>query len=605
MTDVMHSDSAVEKNRKFIFIPSVVILVFIGLLIFAIWSQVFLQWEHRFRFPWADFAAVTKALDANPTPTLADLYKMLSFNEHRIVIAYYFYLLDRNYFESSSNFLFFAIYFFNMTLVASLLWPVLYMRRKFSALHLTLFAISVIYWFFAAFNWENLTFQIQVCQTGCLAFLSLGSLIASQVSVFNDSERSAGRDSLLAAITGVAGLLATYFFGAGLIIWPLIFAHAIVTRWRPGPLIIFGAFGVFAIGTYAYWYLAIANFEGEAFHTPFGSAVSHPMRLAIFVLNVLAWPPSLMFEGILPPRLGRWIMIAVSLAGCAVAFVRIFLIYVGSLGFVPRPRVSPVLFFAAMLVVSALGMSLLAGIIRSGAMSGFGRSSYGVMGSIFWCGLLVLLLLDLQSDLARKCLVGFAIVTVFMAYTPWRLYEQNITERDQKMYQAGVLATFGLDLAQMPSLSVRDPIAMWRWPRSGGSYAEREPFKWIGHSLADLPRSLAADHCIGQADSVRVLEGEPTILTVGGWSVISASDNRVHWVLLADDNDFVVGAGKPGLASPDVPGHLEGTAVITPARATSHARFEIAAVADPGKPLFLWIVDSHGKACRVGHVMRD
>ena len=319
-----------------------------------------------------------------------------------------------------------------------------------------------------------------------------------------------GRDASLAALAGVFCLAASYSFGAGLVGWPVIITHAVVKRWRLAPLMIFGAFAAFTIGSYAYWYVAIANFEGERFHTSLGSALGHPVRLAMFVLNVLAWPPSLMFEGLFPQRFSRWLMLAVSLGACALAVARVALIYLPRLGYVARGHVRPVSFYAAMLVVAALGKTVLAGLSRSGAISGFARSSYGVDASIFWCALVALLLLELRGGPAKRCLVAFAIVTVLMAYAPSRLYEREITERDQQMYQGGVLATLGLDFPTPPSLSGQDPelFAMWRAPRSGGPYAEREPFKWIGHSIIELPSALAPGHCVGQVDSIRTLEGE-------------------------------------------------------------------------------------------------
>jgi hypothetical protein len=159
----------------------------------------------------------------------------------------------------------------------------------------------------------------------------------------------------------------------------------------------------------------------------------------------------------------------------------------------------------------------------------------------------------------------------------------------------------------MPTLNGKDPnlFTMWRAARVGGpSYAEREPFKWIGHSLASLPQTTAPGHCVGEADSVTSLEGEPRILNVGGWVVASAIDADLRWVLLADDGDFVVGAGKPGLPSPDVPSRLKAAAIKAPSWPVHHARFEIVAAVDPEKSLFLWGVDSAGNACRVSAVKR-
>jgi hypothetical protein len=605
MIEALNCAHSIRKLSNTRFFLSACILVLVGLLVYAAWSQGSLQWNYRLHFPYRDMVVITMNLDANPTPSLNDLFRMNSANEHRMILPYYFYLWDRNYFAASGELLYRAIYIFNAVLIMSLLWSAAHLQSKLRTPYVVLFVASVVYWFFAGFNWDNLTWQVQVNVMSCLAYLSVALILSSLVSTADDSERRIARDAPLAALVGVLCLAATYSFGAGLVGWPVIMAHAIATRWRLAPLMIFGAFAAFTIGSYGYWYFMIANFEGNAFHTSFGSALGHPVRLAIFVLDVLAWPPSFMFEGLLQHRFARWLMLAVSLGAFALAVSWVILIYFARLRY--GRKVRPASFHAAMLVVVALGMTLLAALSRSGAMSGSAQSRYGVFASIFWCALVGLLLLELRDALARRCLVAFAILTVIMAYAPSRLYERVISDTDQKVFQAGVLATLGLeaDEAGILGISTTNPavFTMWRAPRVGGpTYAEREPFKWIGHSLADLPQARTSD-CLGEAE-VESLEGEPRLLTVGGWIVGSTVEADIRWILLADDADVVVGAGKPGLPSPDVLDRLDAIATKAASGPADYARFEIVAAADPQKPLFVWGIDSRGNACPVGSVKR-
>ena len=115
---------------------------------------------------------------------------------------------------------------------------------------------------------------------------------------------------MLAALTGICLLAATFSFGFGLVGWPLVFAHAIMSRWRLAPLLMFGAFAALAIGAYAYWYVAVSDLAQIAAHTPSASALQQPLGVVKVSLNVLAWPLSYIFEGFVSPRLSRLLAIS-------------------------------------------------------------------------------------------------------------------------------------------------------------------------------------------------------------------------------------------------------------------------------------------------------
>src|SRR5262249_12478469 len=150
-----------------------------------------------------------------------------------------------------------------------------------------------------------------------------------------------------------------------------------------------------------------------------------------------------------------------------------------------------------------------------------------------------------------RCVLAFGILTAIMAYIPAQRYEYSIAERDQRMYQAGVLATLLLDFwPKTPSLywGSSEIYRVWHRPRPPNpSYAEREPFKWIGHSLLHLRATTGATRCLGHVDTIDVLEGDPRVLRLDGWALVAGNGDYLRWVLIGDDNDVGVGAGKPGL----------------------------------------------------------
>ena len=266
-------------------------------------------------------------------------------------------------------------------------------------------------------------------------------------------------------------------------------------------------------------------------------------------------------------------------------------------------------YHAALMVMAAIGMALIIGLARVNWYHSYGKSRYGVVSSIFACGLLTLLVLELTGIFANISIVGFGILTAIMGCVCWQQYEQIIAERDQKLYQAGVLATYRLDFTpRMPSLYWGDPGIYQVWHRSrvpGPSYAEREPFKWIGHSLSELPEKDLSLRCLGRIVSVVPLDGEPRLVSLDGWAVVAARDNRLRWVLVSEADDNVVGAGRPGLPSPEVRNYLKAANLPAFPTQAANAKFQIAAFVRSGKSLVLWGITSDGKTCRVSAMERE
>jgi hypothetical protein len=578
-------------------------------LAYLTFDQAWLQWKFRVPFPHADMVTIVKLLDANSSPTILDLYRSVGsypFAEHLMVAPFFFYLWDRYHFASTGELLYRAIFIFNALLILSFVFSAGYTRRKLGVAYSALFSAIIAYWFFAAFNYDNLTWQVQIHEVSSGTYLSFGLLLAAMVSTYNVISGNHIRDLMLAALAGIFLLVATFSFGFGLVGWPLVFAHALMTRWRLAPLLMFGAFAALAIGAYAYWF---AVSELNAAHTPLGSALQQPLGVVKVSLNVLAWPFSYIFEGFVSQRLSRLMAISVVLGGCGLAAACIGRIYLTQLGYVAERAIRVFSFHAALMVLAALGIALMIGLARVGWYHSYGESRYGVVSSIFACGLLTLLVLELRGIFANISIFVFGILTAIMGFVCWQQYEQIIAERDQRLYQAGVLATYRLDFApSMPSLYFISPDLYQVWHRSrtpDPSFAEREPFKWIGHSLSELPEEDLSLRCLGQAGSVVPLEGVSRLIILEGWAVVAAADDRLRWVLVSEADDNVIGAGRPGLPSPEVRNHLKAAGLPVFPTEAANAKFQIAAFVTSGKPLVLRGVTSDGKTCRVSAVRRE
>jgi hypothetical protein len=297
----------------------------------------------------------------------------------------------------------------------------------------------------------------------------------------------------------------------------------------------------------------------------------------------------------------------VVLGGCGLAAACIGRIYLTQLGYVAERAIRVFSFHAALMVLAALSIALMIGLARVGWYHSYGESRYGVVSSIFACGLLTLLVLELRGIFANISIFVFGMFTAIMGFVCWQQYEQIIAERDQRLYQAGVLATYRLDFAQMPSL-LRSPDLYQVWHRSrtpDPSFAEREPFKWIGHSLSELPEEDLSLRCLGQVGSVVPSEEDSRLIILEGWAVVAAADDRLRWVLVSEADDYVIGAGRPGLPSTEVRNHLKAAGLPVFSTQAANAKFQIAAFVRSGKPLVLRGVTSDGKTCRVSAVRRE
>jgi hypothetical protein len=85
----------------------------------------------------------------------------------------------------------------------------------------------------------------------------------------------------------------------------------------------------------------------------------------------------------------------------------------------------------------------------------------------------------------------------------------------------------------------------------------------------------------------------------------AAADDRLRWVLVSEADDNVIGAGRPGLPSPEVRNHLKAAGLPVFPTQAANAKFQIAAFVRSGKPLVLRGVTSDGKTCRVSAVRRE
>jgi hypothetical protein len=565
-------------------------------LVYLVLHQALALWHYRIRVPYWDMIGIVSQLDGHPSPGVLDLYRTVRDNEHRPIVTFLFYLWDRNYFNDSGELLYRAMMVANVILVFSFLAILVPVRRTIDLSYRVLLGVTVTFSFFAIYHYENLTWQKQVHEISCMTFLSLGFLLAALVSTRDSPDRNAAADILLAILAGIFCFAATYSFGFGLAAWPVVLAHALLRGWKPWPLFAFAAFAIFAVVTYSLTYVILQH------HTNPIRAVSSPFDMMIYALHVIGAPAYYIFESLFSNKVARLLASIVGLAGCIMAGVQIVLLYSGKkLKQTTRQR-RVVSFHATMWMFAAFGMSIMLALGRLTINDGL-DSRYAIVGALFWSSLLVLLVSSLQRRAAYYCILFFGVAALAAAYLPARRYESLLRVREQSTYQAGVMATLRLHFwPRMPALYPHPSPLFEVWHRErppGGSFAQREPFKWISTSLTGLPQAPISSRCLSHIDAVTRLTEDQRVAKISGWAFIAAQDTRLHWIVATDAAGTGVGAGVAGLERPDVRNHFKAEGIDANTDDQRSSGFEIAIVSEPGNQIQLWGIDLEGRACRL------
>jgi hypothetical protein len=573
-----------------------VLIVVAGLLAFLSVAQALLQWKLKTPFPYWDMVSIVSFLDDNPSRSIVDLYRSVRDNEHRPIASFAFFLMDRNVYGDSGYFLYRSIFAAETITVLCFLLVLLRLRRQIIWSSRLTAAALLIYLFFSVMHFENLTWQKQIHEVSCITLLSLGVLAAAAVSTCADICRSERFDVAAAAASGALCLLASYSFAFGLVAWPVVGAHAALTRWRCAPLIVYATFAVFTIVTYALTYTILPH------HTDPTSAILKPLRIADYSLTLIGMMSFNLLKDMNLDMLARPAAHAISVIAIGVAFYQMRNLYLLPTC-VTLERGRPVVgFYSAMVVVIALGMTVMIALGRI-TINGGGDSRYAIVGAMFWSGLLVLIMSTAPPKVVSACILVFGVAAASAGVLMASRYEHLLRTRHQEMFQAATLATLGQHLwPQAPALYPEPgPLnRVWtrpRWPFR--SFAERAPFGWIGVSMRQIPPAPASSRCLGHIDAVSPVGGQGHMVKLSGWGFIAADDTGLEWVLATNTEEVAIGAGVAGLSRPDVRSAFARSGVSQNPQHQLYSGFEIVAAAPPGAKVLIWGIDKAGRACRL------
>jgi hypothetical protein len=159
-------------------------------------------------------------------------------------------------------------------------------------------------------------------------------------------------------------------------------------------------------------------------------------------------------------------------------------------------------------------------------------------------------------------LLLFGLVTLSIGAVSARRYEDMLRIREQSMYSRAVLAAHRLWPDEPELYALFNPDIVFRfWPRPRTpfpSFAQREPFGWIGARPTDLQQVPASSRWFAHVDATSEAGGGVSfaesswgarrVFLVTGWAVIAAPESHLRWIVISDETNVGVGAGKTGLS---------------------------------------------------------
>jgi hypothetical protein len=564
--------------------------LFVVIALWLFWlgySQGLLQWKVRVPFPTWDMIAIESYLDSHPSPSLLELYRDIRDNEHRPIVTFFFYIIDRNFFGDDSSFLYPCIFACEGILMSSFLLPISNLRREIKFGSVALFTSTIVYLFFSGIHYENLWWQKQIHELSSLFFVSLAVFFATLVSGEEDSLRVIWRDNLFAAASGFLCVLASYSFGFGLVAWIVIGCHAVIRRWNLVAVLIFGTLAVSTILSYAFTYSPLAQ------HSDLSNTFLEPIQIFGYAMKIL---------GALPATFHPIPAIIISILGVFFGTAQIFKTYFSAdQNDIPRSRKS-ISQYSAMMFVASFGMALMTGIGRVTVNSGF-DSRYAVLGSLYWASLLSLILTNSTQKKSTFYVLLFGLVTAFAGTTIDDDIQNRIRDGQQYKYMAGTLAT--LNLFYWPELVALYPAPnpiqeVWTRQRFPAlSFAERAPFGYIGKVIKDSSESSATTKCFGYIDDLGTIKSAPAVIIATGWAFIASDVSRLKWIIISDESNTVRGAGLASIKRPDVRAAYEKLGESRAATDQLYSGFKIIAATKPGQKLKLWGVDEAGSICKI------
>lgn len=523
-------------------------LLAIAYLVFAIvvtFIDILYILRHYTSFPFGDHWIWLGVLyQKGPLAALASQY-----NEHRLTVPGLFYFLDHRLFAGRNAFLVIASTLIQISCMLLLILPVWQQPKILKPVRYVFagFVAITMFWFIQA---ENFFYPFSLClacsNLGILAALNLLPRLAGQPA-------ASGRVALL--LTGMVGCAAwaTFSYGHGILIWPVLVLMCLLLRvQRRYSLIIVFAF-CFVLALYFFHYKTPAGHANPL------QSLRNPVQIVRYVTLMIGLPffGSGTQDVTFLNHVGSYVI-----TGGAILFaVVLFLQFAYSK--VERKSREEVVYCA--LMVLCLGAAFITALGRSSFPSNQALSGrYAPVPLMFWISLIALLTLYLsrweaQHGLGRAIWCGLLMAASMVTLSTQAGMGRYMATRERG--QAGAAMSITVGVPDVPR------IAEELYPHVAlVSFVDQKATLFLGHSLfahagaALLGKPMfeylhlaPSATCLGSVDSATLLAkpSSPGVRLVGwAWNVPQRHTASTIWI--ADEHMVIRGLGVTDVLRPDV-----------------------------------------------------
>ncbi|MCB1121949.1 MAG: hypothetical protein KJT03_10395 [Verrucomicrobiae bacterium] len=389
-------------------------------------------------------------------------------------------------------------------------------------------------------HWENLVWPNQILLYTSILFSIIAISLAASIS-----KRNWRHQVLRALFSGFFAICATFSFGWGLVVWPVLVIHGLLTRWAWQSLV---TMLFLCLGTLTVYFL---QFSGG----------THPGNPA----ESLIQPWSVMhFSALL---LGSPLVVLTGmnyLVGYVFGYLLLALFFgVAFQVYFRRKELDELQMRSLMICLFCIGVCVLTSLGRSAL-----AYRYMVIPTLFFLAFPGLFPLrpPMASKLKRRCAILFLSGVLVMSGASF-LSDNSLRNKQFMIREGTISATFGthpLYRGLSPSPSKINEVV---WPFYLKHHGDTQPLKlhtWLGKPMPQtaVPEtpSQQETNCKGRVDRIEIREGYPGLVIPHGWIRLGPEGQRqAKWVVITDSSGMVVGLATTGIKRPDVREHLNAS----------------------------------------------
>jgi hypothetical protein len=387
-------------------------------------------------------------------------------------------------------------------------------------------------------HWENLVWPNQVHLYVSVLF----SIFALTVAV-SIPKRKWQRQILQVLLSSLFALCATFSFGWGLVVWPVLLTHGLLSRWNWRAYLILV---LVTAGTIALYFSRFGVFAGGG-GDPIESLLD-PIAIVNYAALLLASP--LVFVG-----LGNALTYVMGYLFLAVFTIACYRVYIQKQVLDDRQLRS------LLVCLFCVGVCLMTGLGRSAL-----ASRYLLVPTLFIVALpgLFPVSAPILSNGKKLVLLAYLLGILGLSSASF-LFDDGLRSRQFLIKDGAMAAAFNTKPIHRGLSPVPEKINTYVWPfyiKHHGDSPTVNILTWIGKPLPDEyktdPSIEIAPQSMGHIDSFENRKSDPEFDIIQGWVRLGPKGEReAQWVVVTNASGVVVGLGATGTDRPDVAKYLE------------------------------------------------